>query len=122
MISRRIASRTPRTNETKRFSSWARKLKHPPTSDMPKCEHIYIATQSVIGGWGWGAKAREQVDQSNDLNPISAIDSSIDLAEDLAIGSTIDFAQDLAKDLNHRFSERFNDRFSEDLAKYLSKD
>ena len=33
MISRRVASRTARTNETKRFPGWARKLKHPPTSD-----------------------------------------------------------------------------------------
>ena len=62
--------------------------------------HIHIATQSVIGGLGgWGAKASEQVDQSNDLNPISAIDSAIDSAEDLAIDSTIDFAEDLANDL-----------------------
>ena len=55
---------------------------------------IHIATQSVIGGWG-GAKASEQVDQSNDLNPISAIGSAIDLAEEFAIDSTIDLAKDL---------------------------
>ena len=43
----------------------------------------------------WGAKASEQVDQSNDLNPISARDSAIDLAEDLTKELTIDLAKDL---------------------------
>ena len=48
---------------------------------------------------GWGAKASEQVDQSNDLNPISAIDSAIHLAEEFAVDSTIDLAKDLTIDL-----------------------
>ena len=60
---------------------------------------IHIATTECDRRLGGGAKASKQVDQSNDLNPISAIDSAIDLTKDLAIDSTIDFVEDLTKDL-----------------------
>ena len=52
---------------------------------------------------GGRAKASEQVDQWNDLNPLSAIDSAIDLAENLAIDAAIDLAEESAKDLTIDF-------------------
>ena len=68
--------------------------------DHSNYRDIHIATQSVIGGWGGvGAKASEQVDQSDDLNPISAIDSTIDLAEAFAKDLTIDLPKDVTKGL-----------------------
>ena len=60
-------------------------------NDMPNGEQAYPYSHTECDRrlGGWGAKASEQVDQSNDLNPISAID----LAKDLAKYLTIDLAK-----------------------------
>ena len=68
------------------------------TSNTFDQKYLYSHTECDRRLGGWGAKASEQLDQSNDLDPISAIDSARDPAEDLAIGSTIDLAKDSAID------------------------